>query len=147
MCNCFRVKGGQNGDMTRDRALALIHEHLPEHAEKIAATLQASIRIRTSREAEDTILRQPKFGGLAPLPPEMPWPHWNASRYYESRLAYLKRQRANDGPNKLLNREIQRVEELLESGRTPLSFLAQIVLSELPSPQLLGLPRQGGYIF
>lgn len=85
-----------------------------------------------------------QIGGLPSLPRDIDWPRWDASAVYRDALAHrlskmTEYQRQNE-TYQSINREMERQ---IEKGERGLAFLAQIDLSEVPMPELLGLPGEG----
>src|SRR5438309_2211997 len=150
---CSNGSSCQNDVMTQDEAIDLIADNLPyQAAAELIECMQPSIRIHTSRCEKDSKSIS-KFGGDAYLPPQTPWPQWDPSaslRGQMERLQTLFGGRPDfleSKTGKPFQEEIRRLEEEIARGRAPLTFLGQIVLSDLPSVSAVGLPERGVLLF
>jgi uncharacterized protein YwqG len=134
--------------MTRDLAVDLIGHHVPKFRAALEPLLLPSIRIRTQRLAYDGSKLASKFGGTPLMPPDMPWPTWNARPWHEEQIRrYQERAAASPRQGPYLERMLAEMRAKVFAEAVPLAFLGQILLDELLELPLPDLPRTGRLLF
>jgi uncharacterized protein YwqG len=137
--------------MERSDAIKLIRgSSLGRHAEVLIEHLAPSTRVIVGDEVgvSDEESTRSWFGGLPSLPKGANWPYWDNRELAKAKIEQLEEKFRQDPRTTGLRDIAAQMRADLPTRPTPLSFLAQLDLSELADSTLLdGWPESGKLLF